>query len=218
MRYQAILFDLDGTLLDTLGDIGDAVNRVLIKRDYPTHPTPAFRYFIGDGAEMLIRRALPEGERSQSNVERCLAAFLEDYAQNWNIKTRPYHGIPEMLNELANLGLKMAILSNKPHPMVVRCVEAFFKQWRFQAVQGHSGQYPKKPDPSGALTIAQQMTVNPGDILYLGDSKTDMETATAAMMIPIGAAWGFRPAGELLQSGCRFLAQNPLDVLNYVKL
>jgi phosphoglycolate phosphatase len=213
MRYRAIIFDLDGTLLDTLADIGDAVNRVLAARGYPEHPRAAFRYFVGDGAEALIRRALPEGERSEGNIDKCRAAFIDDYTLNWNIKTKPYDGIPEMLSELANLGMKLSVLSNKPHPMVVKCVETFLKEWEFQTVQGHSDQYPRKPDPSSALAIAQNMATAPADTLYLGDTKTDMETAAAAKMFAVGAAWGFRPSTELLESGCRVLAQKPLDVV-----
>ena len=216
MRYRAIIFDLDGTLLDTLEDIGDAVNRVLCAEGYPEHPMAAFRFFVGDGAEMLIKRALPAGERSKSIIDKCLAAFIDDYTLNWNIKTKPYDGIPEMLNEMANLGMKLSVLSNKSHPVVVKCVETFFKESEFQTVQGYSGQYPRKPDPSAALAIAQKMATAPADTLYLGDTKTDMETARAAEMFAIGAAWGFRPATELLESGCHFLAKNPLNVLECI--
>jgi phosphoglycolate phosphatase len=217
MRYRAIIFDLDGTLLDTLADIGDAVNRVLAANGYPQHPEASFRYFVGDGARMLIRRALPEGERSETIIDNCLAAFIDDYALNWNIKTKPYDGIPEMLSELAKSGVKLAVLSNKPHPMVVKCVETFLKAWEFQAVLGQSDRYPKKPDPSSALAIARKMATTPADTLYLGDTRTDMQTAQAAKMFAVGAGWGFRPHAELIESGCRCLAPKPLDVVDCLK-
>lgn len=217
MRYRAIICDLDGTLLDTLADIGDATNRVLAANGYPQHPEAAFRYFVGDGAEELIRRVLPVGARSKMIIDKCLAAFIDDYALNWNIKTKPYDGIPEMLNELADLGIKLSVLSNKPHPMVIRCVESYFNEWEFQSVLGQGDRYPKKPDPSSALAIARKMATAPADTLYLGDTQTDMETAKAAQMFAVGAAWGFRPHTELIESGCRFLAQKPLDVVDCVK-
>ncbi|MCG2777761.1 MAG: HAD hydrolase-like protein, partial [Desulfobacterales bacterium] len=121
MPFKAVLFDLDGTLLDTLKDIGNAVNRVLAGKGFPTHELNVYRYFVGDGAAMLINRALPEEKRNDDVIRACLTEFLEDYGRNWNVKTKPYEGIPEMLDVLNDRGLKMAILSNKPHEFTKQC-------------------------------------------------------------------------------------------------
>jgi phosphoglycolate phosphatase len=213
MTCKAIIFDLDGTLLDTLDDLGNAVNRVLFHMGFPTHAIDEYRSFIGDGAEKLIYRALPEQNRDEVTVRTCLTAFREDYHKNRNVNTRPYEGIPALLDALKERGLKLAVLSNKPHDTTNLCVTELLPGWRFDAVLGHRDETPHKPDPAGALEISRLLNIPPEEFLYLGDSGVDMETAIAAGMFPVGVLWGFREAEELEESGARALISNPLEVL-----
>ena len=217
MRYNAVLFDLDGTLIDTLEDLGDSVNRVLTRKGFPTHTMDAYRYFVGDGALKLITRALPERERDNETVMASLDAFREDYGHNWNVKTKPYEGIVEMLDMLTVHDMKMAILSNKPHDFTEQCVSQFLPKWSFQVVMGQKEPFPLKPDPGGALEVSRRLGVPPAEILYLGDTSIDMNTAKAAGMFPVGVLWGFRPAEELKESGALVLMEKPIDIMNILK-
>ena len=214
MPYKAILFDLDGTLLNTLDDLGDAANRVLAAKGFPTHTLDEYRYFIGDGTAMLITRALPKEQRSDDTIRACLQAFRQDYARNWKAKTRPYDGVTEMLEELAARGLKMAVLSNKSHEFTKRCVADLLPEWTFDVVLGQREAFPLKPDPAGALEVAKRLNIPPPEFLYLGDSAVDMKTAIAAGMFPVGVLWGFRPAQELEKNGAQALIERPSEVLN----
>ncbi len=213
MKAKAILFDLDGTLLDTLEDLCDAVNRVLRRNGFPPHPLDAYRYFVGDGASTLFQRALPEGHRGTEVVQRCLVDFREDYGRTWNVKTQPYPGIPEMLDALVARRLRLAVLSNKPHDTTVLCVTELLPRWAFDVILGQREQVPKKPNPAGASEVAGRMGLSPAEFVYLGDTGTDMQTALAAGMVPVGALWGFRPEAELRAHGARELVRHPQDVV-----
>jgi phosphoglycolate phosphatase len=217
MPYQAVIFDLDGTLLDTLEDIGDAVNRVLSARGFPVHPIDAYRFFVGNGVAMLITRALPEDKRDAETIRSCLDAYRADYDQHWNVKTRPYDGVGAMLDALTARGLKLAILSNKPHDSTQECVREFLSKWSFDVVFGQRDGVPLKPDPAGALAIAHTLGVPPAACLYLGDTAVDITTAIAAGMTPVGALWGFRPMEELQESGAQVLIEQPLDILGLLE-
>jgi phosphoglycolate phosphatase len=213
MTYKAIIFDLDGTLLNTLDDLGNAMNRVLTDMGFPTHAIDEYRTFVGDGVEKLVNRALPEQNRTNGTLRTCLKAFLEDYHKNSNSCTRPYKGIPELLDALKKQGLKTAVLSNKPHDATAVCVAELLRRWQFDVVLGHSDGVPYKPDPAGALEISKRLTIPPEEFLFLGDSGVDMETAIAAGMFPVGVLWGFREAEELEEKGAQVLISSPLDVL-----
>lgn len=213
MPYQAVLFDLDGTLLDTLADLGNAMNRVLAAQGLPGHPLEAYRYFVGEGARLLVTRALPENRRDEATIAACLAAFQADYNQNWRVETKPYPGIPEMLDALTARGLKLAVLSNKPHDFTQRCVHELLPRWTFEPVFGLRETVPRKPDPAGALEIAACLNIPPAHFLYLGDTAIDMQTARAAGMFPVGALWGFRSAEELVEGGAEVLLEEPLGLL-----
>ena len=217
MAIRAVLFDLDGTLLDTLDDIGGAMNLVLADHGLPQYPLSRYRWFVGDGAEVLVRRALPAGQATEALVRQCLVDFRTAYAQCWNVRTKPYPGIPELLDVLEKKGLGMAVLSNKPHEFTVLCVETYLPRWRFSAVFGEEPARRRKPDPAGALEISQCLNVPPRDIVYLGDTATDMQTAVAVGMMPVGALWGFRPASELLAAGARHLIETPLELVEVLK-
>lgn len=211
--YRAVLFDLDGTLLNTLEDLSDAVNRVLSKRGFPTREVEAYRRFIGQGSKALIERALPEGRRDEETVRSCLEDFFEDYGRNWNVKTRPYEQVPEMLNALQARGVRMAVLSNKRHEFTLECIAAYFSQWKFDAVLGQRDGTRPKPDPAGAAEIAERLKIPPSAFLYVGDTAVDMKTAVRAGMQPVGAKWGFHPVDELLANGARAVIEAPLDIL-----
>lgn len=211
---KALLFDLDGTLLDTLEDLGNAMNRVLAKRGFPGHNLDAYRFFIGDGETMLVTRALPEEIRNEDTIRTCLEAFRNDYSRSWNVRTKAYDGVPEMLDALAAHGLKMAVLSNKPDDFTKQNVAALLPHWTFDVVLGQRDGVPPKPDPTSALQVAQRLNVTSAEFLYLGDSAVDMKTATASGMFPVGVLWGFRSAEELKASGARVLIRRPLEILD----
>ena len=214
MQFKAILFDLDGTLLDSLEDLGNSVNRLLAERGFPTHDLDRYRYFVGDGAMMMITRALPKQKRKNDVIQACVHAFQKDYSQNWNVKTSLYDGIAEMLDELTALKLKLAVLSNKPHEFTKQCVDALLSSWRFKIILGQRDEVPRKPSPEGALEIAEYLNTKPENILYLGDSAVDMQTAVAAGMFPVGALWGFRSIKELKDAGAKALIERPLEILS----
>jgi phosphoglycolate phosphatase len=213
MSYQAVLFDLDGTLLDTLDDIADSANLVLRQLGFPEYAVEAYKYFIGDGMEVLARRVLPTEHCDEAMIRRYAAGMRKEYGRLWAVKTRPYPGIPELLDALRTRGTRTAVLSNKPDQFTKLCVGRLLADWPFEAVVGQREGVPKKPDPAGALAIARQLGIPSSDILYLGDTNTDMQTAVAARMYPVGALWGFRTADELLTNGANALIAQPLELL-----
>ncbi|MCX6908944.1 MAG: HAD family hydrolase [Verrucomicrobia bacterium] len=213
MKYKAVLFDLDGTLLDTLEDLADSMNASLARVGAPPHPVANYRYFVGDGVLTLCHRVLPADRRDEATIKAAAAAMRDEYGQRWAAKTRPYPGIPELLDALTARGVAMAVLSNKNNDFTKLCVEKLLGRWRFDAVQGLDETIHKKPDPSGALSVAQRLKLAPADFLYLGDTNTDMKTAVAAGMFPVGALWGFRTAEELTTHGAKVLIAQPMDLL-----
>jgi len=213
MSYKAVLFDLDGTLLDTLEDLADATNEVMATLGFPTHPIDAFRYFVGDGMKNLLLRCLPEARRDEATLAQAIGMFREAYGRNWADKTRPYDGVPELLDALTGRGVPMAVLSNKPHEFTKLCVARLLPRWAFAAVQGVSETNPPKPDPGGARAITEHLGVAPAEFLYVGDTNTDMKTAAAAGMFAVGVTWGFRPPEELLANGARALIDTPSELL-----
>lgn len=211
--FKAAIFDLDGTLLDTLDDIGDSVNRMLAEYGFEGHTMDDYRRFIGNGLKMLVTRALPLAGRSDVIVHRCVQRAREIYWENWNRKTRPYEGINDLLDHLKRKGVAMAVLSNKPHEFTVRYVEAYFDRRDFRLIMGQSEDFPIKPDPQAARYIAEQIGLPASRFLFVGDSAVDMQTAAAAGMTSVGAAWGFRGARELEENGCRILVRRPMEIL-----
>ncbi len=213
MDFKAAIFDLDGTLLDTLEDIADAMNSVLVEHGFPPYETGAYRYFVGDGVSMLVERVLPEEKRDEETIAELVQAYRKAYAINWKSKTKPYEGIPEMLDALTAQQLKLAVLSNKPDDFTNKCVTELLSRWSFQMVLGYREEIPRKPDPVGAFQIAEYLDIQPEKILYLGDSSVDMKTAVAAGMYPVGALWGFRSLEELMSSGAQKVIERPQEIL-----
>ncbi len=214
MAYKAVVFDLDGTLLNSIDDIGDSTNRVLEKNGFPTHNMDTYCKFVGDGAINLIIRALPEDKRIDTIINTCYNSFLIDYNQNWNVKTKLYDGIPELLDELTSRKLKMAVLSNKPHKYTIQCMSGFLPNWNFDVILGQRDEVPRKPDPAGALEIADKLNIPPSDFLYLGDTEIDLKTSIEAGMFPVGVLWGFRSAEVLKENGAKVLIKKPLEALD----
>lgn len=213
---KAIIFDLDGTLLYTLEDIADAANHVLETNGFKPHSTKAYCDFIGNGAKMLMMRSLPKDSRDPETVMNCLQLFEEIYTRTWNVKTRLYAGIPEMLNTLPREDIKMAILSNKPHSFTLKCVDRYLSSWAFDPVFGMRDSVKPKPDPQGALLIARQWRILPENILYVGDSGVDMKTAGTAGMMSAGVTWGFRSKDELEKNGARHMVHQPAQLAELI--
>ena len=214
MKFKAVLFDLDGTLIDTLDDIGDAVNRVLLNKGFTKHAISTYRQFVGEGSKTLITRALPEEHRNDNLINACLKEFIEDYSRNFDVKTRPYDGIPEMLDVLKVQGLKLAVLSNKLDSLTKKCVSIILSKWNFDVVLGQRDSVPLKPDPQGAFEVAEKLAIPPANFLYLGDTAVDIKTAVSAGMFPVGVLWGFRTLKELKENGARAIVDEPLKVLD----
>ncbi|HEX9715177.1 MAG TPA: HAD family hydrolase [Desulfurivibrionaceae bacterium] len=211
-RHKCVLFDLDGTLVDSLADLANSMNRVLIRQGFAAHPAQAYRYFVGDGIIKLVQRALPAEAQQEDVIQDCAQKMRQEYALHWADTTRPYPGIAELLDTLAGRGIEMAILSNKPDELTQKVVRTLLPQWDFAAVAGARETIPRKPDPVGALRIAKLLRRKPADFLYLGDTNTDMQTARAAGMFAIGALWGFRTAEELKENGAQALLSVPIEL------
>jgi phosphoglycolate phosphatase len=212
MKYRAVIFDLDGTLLDTLEDIADASNIVLKHNGLSTYMVASYRQFVGRGMKNLVRSILPPAMQKDENVNRFLFHIEEEYALRLTNKTHPYTGIPELLAMMEEKGIKKAVLSNKPEQMVQYSIEYYFPHIGFSFVMGNNDHFALKPAPEGALFIADGMGVSPSEILFCGDSSIDMETAKNAGMYGLGAGWGFRSREELIESGAARVIERPEEL------
>ena len=212
MKYSAVIFDLDGTLADTLEDIADNMNRALAGSGFPTHDYDVYRFFVGDGLKNLVTRCLPENARTEAIISACHDRMLAEYHLNYINKTRLYDGIPELLDTLSAQRIKLAVLSNKADPLTQKICTRLLKNWKFDVIMGASNRFPRKPDPASALYIAGQIDILPADICYLGDSDVDMKMAVAAGFYPVGAGWGFRPKEELAMNGARHIIDHPMEL------
>ena len=213
-KFSAILFDLDGTLLDTLEEIAMAANAALQRRGYACHEIKTYRHFVGNGVRNLVEQILPEDRHSN---HRAVQQFAEDLAAEYERRadrlTKIYPGIPELLTALQDKGILLAILSNKPHLLTIRCVNRFLSQWRFQSILGQQTSRPRKPDPAGALEIAKRLRIPLHSILYVGDTEVDIQTARAAGITSVGALWGFRSKAELIANKPNFIVETPKQIL-----
>lgn len=216
MRYKAVIFDLDGTLLDTLEDIADATNSVLSRFGFPQHDLQTYKYFVGEGIRSLIQRALPPKKFEEEFITHCVTLMRVEYGKSWTRKTRLYQEVTDILDFFTNQEIKMAILSNKPDDFTKKMAAIFLRRWPFSIVQGEQPFVPKKPDPTAALSIAESLKLPPKAFLFLGDSEVDMKTALAAGMYPVGVLWGFRTAKELIASGAKILIKNSADLIDAI--
>ena len=210
---KAVLFDLDGTLTNTLQDIATAMNRALRRNGLPEFPVDAYRYLVGDGAKKLAERAVRDRQALRDAVLADYQAYYETHNQ---VATHPYAGIPELLAGLTERGYRLCVLSNKPHADTVNVVAHYFPQVDFALVRGQVEGVPVKPDPTGALAVASALGIAPEAFFYLGDTSVDMRCARRAGMRPIGALWGFREEQELREAGAERVIRVPQELLRIV--
>lgn len=208
-----MIFDLDGTLLDTIADLAAATNFALRAYNHPVHEVDKYRYFVGDGVRKLVERALPEDARSPIHIDEVLGYFRQYYMRHCEDLTAPYPGIVELLSGLQDAGVKLAVASNKFQIGTESLVKRFFPNINFVAVLGQREGVPVKPNPQIIFDIIQLAGVTKEQTLYVGDSGVDMQTAVAAGVDSVGVLWGFRTADELLQNGAGSLASTPREIL-----
>lgn len=210
---KVIIFDLDGTLLDTLEDIAISGNFALIQLGFEPQEVLGYRYFVGEGVRKLFENIFATSPQSDDVVDKAVALFEQHYAKQYNQNTKLYEGISKMLTFLQKRGYKMAILSNKPDSFTKKCVLKYLRQWDFKEVYGARESVPKKPHPQGALDIAEALHVSPKECYYVGDTMIDMQTATGAGMKAIGVLWGFRDEEELHLHGAQHLVKTPSEII-----
>lgn len=217
MSYSAIIFDLDGTLLNTIDDLANSMNIVLEQHEFPVHPVEKYKYFVGNGMDNLTRSVLPPACTDENFIKTFLDEFQTQYSESWHNFTKPYPGIEELLDNLEARGIKMSVLSNKPDQFTQIIIDYYFGLNHFDFVYGARVGVPKKPDPTSALEIASGSNIQPSDYFYLGDSGIDMQTANAAGMFALGATWGFRKADELIEHGVKKLIYDPKEIVELIR-
>jgi len=215
-RFAAVIFDLDGTLFDTLEDIALTMNQVLARRGLPTRTNAEYKLIVGEGLDEAVRRTLRPLRFTAEDVAVMVAEYRREYETRWRDHSRPYAGVPELLRGLRGRGLKTAVLSNKSHPYAVAMIQALLPGFDFDLVRGAGPGVPLKPDPEPALRLARDLGVAPQRVVFVGDTNVDMKTAVSAGMYPVGALWGFRDAEELRQNGAAALIATPLELLELV--
>lgn len=211
---KLVIFDLDGTLLNTIYDLGEACNYALRKMGFAQHPIPAYNYMVGNGVRRLMQRAQPDAD--DATINKLLDNFREYYDAHCTDETKPYKGIPELLDELTVRGVAIAVASNKYQAAVTKIIEHFFPDVPFVSVQGQQVNRPVKPDPSIVFSILAQHPTPKSEVLYVGDSGVDMETARRACVTSVGVTWGFRPAAELREAHADNIVSTPADILKYL--
>ena len=214
-KFAATLWDLDGTLLYTLEDLGDSLNQALAEEGLPGHTYDDYRLMVGNGQRLLVTRALPEDRRDPETTGRVCEKFTLRYRTNQCRKSRPYPGVPELLLDLKARGLRLAVLSNKNQENTTAVVEHYFPGL-FEVVWGLSPERPAKPDPTAALALAETLGLAPDRFIYLGDSAVDMKTARRAGMWPIGVTWGYRGRAELAEAGAACIIDLPNDIIDLI--
>jgi len=211
MKKLAI-FDLDGTLLNTIEDLGYAANHALQAHGYPTHSIASYPFFVGNGVRRLIERVLPEDARTEATIDRLLITFKEYYNDHNTDYTKPYEGIPELLSLLSSRGVAIAVASNKYQAATEKLISHFFPTLSFIAVEGQKEGVPVKPDPSIVFEILAKAKTPKADTIYIGDSGVDMETARRACVDSVGVTWGFRPEKELVENHADTIVNSPDDI------
>lgn len=214
MNYKGVIFDLDGTLVNSLTDLANSVNIVLTEYNLPTHDIESYKYRVGNGIKKLMERSLPQDK--QYLLDEALAKFKQVYAKHNLDHTAPYEDILTLLKKLQQQNIKLGICTNKHDEAAKDIVKLLFGEGIFSEIIGDKAGLKRKPDPGKVLMIAQNWQLKPQEIAYLGDSDVDMQTAKNADMLAVGVLWGFRPADELKQNGADILIAKPLDLLTQV--
>ena len=213
--FKFCIFDLDGTVLDTLDDLANSVNWVCARHSWPTHQRDAYKYFVGNGMVKLLERATPEQAKQPGLWEQVQEEFRDYYAQHKADCTKPYAGMEQVLNRLKEAGVSIAVLTNKPHAAAQPIMEQYYPGV-FPVVQGAMPGLPVKPDPTLLLQLMERMGAQPGNTLFVGDSNVDIQTAKNGGLSSCGVLWGFRTRQELEGEGARFIADTPDDLLNII--
>lgn len=214
MGKRFVLFDLDGTLIDSLTDLADASNYALGQFGYPRQErVEDFRYFVGDGVPKLMERILPPGEATEEHIQALRGAYVKRYLEHCCDKTKPYPGIVELLSALQDRGVKAAVVSNKPDDQTRRILAALFAPGTFAAIAGNQPGYRVKPDPGLTRKVMGELGADPADCLFVGDSGVDMRTAENSGATGVGVLWGFRTKEELLENGAKHLIASPMELL-----
>ena len=214
--YKTVVFDLDGTLLNTIDDLADAGNRVCAARGWPQHTVEEYKYFVGNGIPKLVERFSPPQARTPAVLADTLAAFQADYGAHLRDKTAPYPGMPALLARLKAAGVQLAVFSNKADPLARQVVADYFDAALFDAVRGALPGVPTKPAPQGTLALMQAIGADPAATLYVGDSNVDVDTAHNAGLPCCGVLWGFRTRQELTDAGAEHLAADAEELWNVI--
>lgn len=212
---KLLIFDLDGTLVNSIEDLADASNYALTKHGFPSHEKEKYNYFVGDGVMLLLKRALPENNRDDHTIDLIKADFSEYYNRNYSTKTKPYEGLSELLSALKAKGLRMAVASNKPDEFSKIIVEHFF-EGLFEMVQGNKPDVPKKPDPQIVFEILEKLNVDKSECLFVGDTNVDIRTGKSAGVKSVGCLWGFRDLEELQEAEADYIISKPSEILNFI--
>ena len=213
---EAVIFDLDGTLLDTIDDIADSMNIVLEKYGLSAQNVEDYKYFVGDGALALAERSAPNAHIANVSISQLADEYRAVYSTMQAHKTVPYDGMSELLLALAERGIKLAVLTNKAHTAALEVMSQFFPFIHFDVIIGARPEYPLKPNPAGVHEILNILKLPREEVLYVGDTDTDMQTAVAAGLKAVGVSWGFRNEKELLDHGADIIVGHPLEILDYI--
>ncbi len=217
MKYKGIIFDLDGTLVNSLEDIANAMNTVLQNLGFPAHSYDDYQYFIGSGLRNLVSKSLPSSHNNENQIENCFQLMLSIYSENCTIQTKQYEGIPELFEYLISKNIKLCVFSNKADLLTKKVVATLFPDY-FEEVIGLSIESLKKPNPFEALEISKRLGLKPEEMIFVGDSGIDMQTANNANMLAVGVIWGYRPEEELIANGAKYILNHPLDLIPILEL
>lgn len=216
MKYKAVIFDLDGTLLDTIQDIGESVNASLKKHKYEGYSIDDYKVFVGRGIDETISICIEKGGIDPAEFDSIKEGYMEEYKVRHNRNTRPYEGILDLLNGLKEKGIKVNVLSNKPHHQTLEVIDYYFKDFEFDFVYGKKPEFRIKPNPESLHDMIKKLNIEKKDILYVGDTNTDIQTANNANLTSVGVLWGFRKREELEKEGASFIVSEPSEILKIV--
>lgn len=218
MKIKAAIFDLDGTLLDTIDDIGDAMNYALQKNGFSIHNIEDYKYFVGNGVDVLVERAISKFHYTADQKLQVKIDYITKYEIIQNNKTKPYTGIEDLIEKLKSLKFKLAVLSNKPHQDTLRVIDNYFKLETFDIVLGQRKGVETKPNPAGVFEILNDLRLNSEEVVYIGDTNVDMQTAKAANIRSIGVTWGFRSEEELVMNGAYYIVNQPNEIIDIISI
>ncbi len=213
IMIKGVIFDLDGTLANSIEDIADSMNQVLEENNFPTHNYATYKTFVGRGIRSLVEKSLPLENRDLKELDKHFDRMMKVYDKNCIVKTCLYPGIADLLDALSEKGIKISVFSNKANELTQKVVKVLLANWKLEYVLGAGGDIPRKPDPKGAILISEKMGIEPSELMYIGDSGVDMATAQNSGMHAVGVLWGFREMEELLNNGAQTILEKPIDLM-----